>query len=532
MPSPLFFALDSKKSVIKSQFFGKYPKSKNPFAPCDEIESPRHRESTQSVRLAFRPGMFLSSVLGATFADGLPASIRSPLSPPLRSFTPGFNPWAESKEENVHGPKAGGGDFFPGGGKSAFRDPEPDELERLRTEVARLKVSETRLYRERRLLQMVFDGVSEPLILVGRDLIIRMINRAAAEYYGLENGESLLRRSACGLIGQRFDLCEIGDIPETVLRGGTLTFERPGLDDSQETEQVVIYPVDGADGQTDGAVIRISDVTEARLVQRQLVQNEKLASLGLLAAGIAHEVTTPNNYLTLNLPVLREYLGSVLPVLDAYAAGHEDFQPVGMSYDEFRRDLLLLLENLDHGAGRIDRIMGGLRDFSRYRDRIRPRHCDIRPILSRVRTICGARGDGRSGVLETDIPDPFPEVFVDPAAMEQVLINLLLNACQAADPDDPRVRLRVFAGNAWRRRLILEVRDNGAGMDTETRERVFTPFFTTRADSGGTGLGLYVSRHLVESMMGTIEVESAPGAGTVFRVELPDKDRRKLPRDG
>jgi signal transduction histidine kinase len=121
-------------------------------------------------------------------------------------------------------------------------------------------------------------------------------------------------------------------------------------------------------------------------------------------------------------------------------------------------------------------------------------------------------------------------VWADAHSLEQILINLLVNAAQAADKADSRVDLRAGVTDRWLERFVIEVSDNGRGMDKETRQRVFDPFFTTKPQPDGTGLGLYVVRILVGALQGRIEVESAPGEGTTFRVALPDQDRRANPR--
>ena len=126
----------------------------------------------------------------------------------------------------------------------------------------------------------------------------------------------------------------------------------------------------------------------------------------------------------------------------------------------------------------------------------------------------------------TNIPENIARIWSDPNALEQILINLLVNAAQASEKKDSRVELNVEVRNSWRDHTILEVKDNGSGMDEKTIRKIFDPFFTTKSSQGGTGLGLYVGHNLVESLKGRIEVESEPVMGSTFRVILPDKERR------
>jgi len=110
------------------------------------------------------------------------------------------------------------------------------------------------------------------------------------------------------------------------------------------------------------------------------------------------------------------------------------------------------------------------------------------------------------------------------------LLNLIVNAVQAADKKDSLVKLSAWTGRHWRDHTIIEISDNGCGIDKKMIDRIFNPFFTTKSAEEGTGLGLYVCHNLIQSLGGTIEVKSQPGEGCTFTVFLPGKDRRKEPR--
>ena len=106
--------------------------------------------------------------------------------------------------------------------------------------------------------------------------------------------------------------------------------------------------------------------------------------------------------------------------------------------------------------------------------------------------------------------------------LKQILLNLLLNAAQAADKENSSLELKAISGDTWREHTIIEISDNGCGMDEATRQKIFDPFFTTKSATKGTGLGLYICYNLLESMGGHIEVESEPGKGSTFRITVPD----------
>jgi C4-dicarboxylate-specific signal transduction histidine kinase len=122
--------------------------------------------------------------------------------------------------------------------------------------------------------------------------------------------------------------------------------------------------------------------------------------------------------------------------------------------------------------------------------------------------------------FEMKIAEGLPPIFTDPSSLEQVLVNLLINAAQAVDCEDSWVMLSANLGNTQRNYLIIEVSDNGCGMDEKTMEKIFDPFFTTKEDMRGSGLGLFVSKNLIEDLDGQIEAESKVGKGSTLRVTL------------
>ena len=196
----------------------------------------------------------------------------------------------------------------------------------------------------------------------------------------------------------------------------------------------------------------------------------------------------------------------------------------GMTYGDFRDDLMKLLQNMENGSHRINATVSKLREFSRQKEKEQEKKVPQRigDLVQKAASICMSQIKKRIKTFEVDIPEDLPEILIDPDSFEQIMINLLINAAQAANKPDSMLRVSAKTGNSWQEKLILEVTDNGSGMDEKTRGRIFDPFFTTKHDGTGTGLGLYVSRNLMEEMGGKIEVESESGKGTVFRLSLID----------
>ena len=391
----------------------------------------------------------------------------------------------------------------------------------LKTEIHERQRAEVRLREQQEMLQAVFNGISDPLILIDHDLKVLMVNAAAERYFGADGPEALLGRTCRQVMRHNPEACKVCQVPWSVEEGHTVTFEREGFIDPERQEQVVIYPVTAPKSGSRLAVIRINDITESRLLERQVIQSEKMASLGMLVSSIAHELNNPNSFIVFNVPILREYFTELLPILDRHAAACPDFEVLGMPYPQFRKDLFNLLDNLTHGAQRIDAFIGNLREFVRTQPDTTMKWMDLKEVIHRAVAMCRSKVRKTVRILEVDLPEDDPQIYGNPGALEQILINLLVNAAQASDGEDSRVRLAVSRSDDPTARLTITVADNGCGMDEKTRSKIFEPFFSTKQNEGGTGLGLYVCRRLVRDLGGKVQVESEPGRGSVFTITLP-----------
>jgi signal transduction histidine kinase len=264
----------------------------------------------------------------------------------------------------------------------------------------------------------------------------------------------------------------------------------------------------------------MDDVEREKLIEKQLTQRQKLASLGLLISSIAHETCNLNNCITFNTPILKEYLEELVSVIDNYFVQHEDFELLGLPYPEFRKDIFKILANIEHAADRITETSSGLKDFVRMSTSEKQVWVEVKEVIRRAVLIC--RGEMRKTVrsLEVNIAEGIPPTFINPSALEQILVNILINAAQAADKKDSWVTITARQANSLRSHLIIEVSDNGCGMDEKTKGKIFEPFFTTKEKMKGSGLGLFVSKNLIEGLNGHISVNSIADRGSTFRLDL------------
>jgi signal transduction histidine kinase len=258
--------------------------------------------------------------------------------------------------------------------------------------------------------------------------------------------------------------------------------------------------------------------------QQQLLQSEKMAAIGQLAAGVAHEINNPIGFVNSNLGTLKTYIDRLMRLVDAYeaVAGGGDpllLEKVRREADlEFlREDLPSLVQESHEGLGRVTKIVQDLKDFSHV-DQAELQDADLNAGLESTLNVVWNELKYKAEVIRElgDIP-PVPCV---PAQINQVFMNLLVNAAQAIEQRGKIfVRSGLENGFAW-----IEIEDTGKGMTEEIRRRIFEPFYTTKPVGQGTGLGLSISYDIVvKKHGGRLDVSSTPGVGTRFKVWLPLK---------
>jgi two-component system, NtrC family, sensor kinase len=266
------------------------------------------------------------------------------------------------------------------------------------------------------------------------------------------------------------------------------------------------------------------------LMERKMIHNEKLASMGLAISCITHEITNPISAIIFNTPILEEYIEAMISIVDDYAENRHDFKLFQMPYPQFREDVFKIISNILHASNRMSAIVSDLRKLYGNKKELKKRWIDLKQPIERVVGAAGMEIGQYVKSLEVNIPEDLPQIHTDPDAVEKILTNLLTNAAHAADKKDSRIKLAVTQGGTWKDHLTIELSDNGCGMDQETMSKIFNPFFTTKAPGEGTGLGLYLCQDLVKDLGGRIEVQSEPGKGSIFRVVLTDVEKRSAKR--
>ncbi|HWH03182.1 MAG TPA: ATP-binding protein [Gemmatimonadales bacterium] len=339
--------------------------------------------------------------------------------------------------------------------------------------------------------ETAFDAMSEGLAVVDETGRITRANRALASLLSRDIAEVQGHELAPSLVEHPAPLNELMELAR---RGGRPVplVARSRVGRAVRINAARMPPV----GTASHLVVLIEDVTEQQTMESQLIQSEKLAAVGQLVSGVAHEL---NNPLT-SIAGLSEFL------LEQKELGEND-----------RGHLRVIHEQ----AERAGRIVRNLLTFARKAPAERER-VDVTDVLQRTLLLMSYDLRLKDVTLEKDFASLLPDILGDRHAIQQVVLNLLTNAAQAVS-GNPSDRPRIVKASTWfDGKVHLRIQDSGPGVSEEVARQLFTPFFTTKEPGQGTGLGLSISYSIVEAHGGKISVEPAPaGGGAAFHVEFP-----------
>ena len=358
----------------------------------------------------------------------------------------------------------------------------------------------------RQKLEAFFSAITDPIVVIDRSYNIIMTNQG--EVGELVKCHKLL-----------FNIDEIcPDCP------AVRTFKSAQKETSEREYRSQIFlmqsfPIFTNGKKVDRALEVCRDVTKEKRMEFQLLQSYKLASLGKLVAGIAHEINNPNTFILGNLNIIREAFDDILPVLDAYYDNNQEYKVARLDYTIFRDSILQLVEDMQGGAKRMKKIVQDLRNYAKKDEGLLTESVEINRIIENTLRLVENQVR-RNARIDINLNRNIPEITGNIQKLEQVMVNILINASQAIEGGKGIISIQTdYLKDS--EEVSIEISDNGKGMDEKTRKSIFDPFFTTKRGAGGTGLGLSITYSIIKEHKGKIYVDSKPGKGTKFSIFLP-----------
>jgi signal transduction histidine kinase/ABC-type amino acid transport substrate-binding protein len=285
------------------------------------------------------------------------------------------------------------------------------------------------------------------------------------------------------------------------------------------TIEVTAFPIAGPDGEPQ-ALVMTHDITEKILLQQEAQRASHLASLGELSAGVAHEINNPGGLILFNLSFLSQAFDEALPVLDEHYQDQPGEMLAGLAYERAREEIPAALSAILESARRIKRIVEDLRNFARPAATGSFAPVDLGQAARTALRLTANTLEKSQASVRLDIAPDTPPVHGNQHLIEQVLVNLLLNAAQALTAPGQGVFASARPGERPGQ-AVLEVRDEGRGMPPEVLAHAADPFYTTRRDTGGTGLGLSMTARILKEHGAELRILSQPGQGSAFVMTFP-----------
>lgn len=364
--------------------------------------------------------------------------------------------------------------------------------------------------------QALLDGIPDVLMLLSPQRQVVWANRAADKYF--DGQRSKLVGTLCSQLWQCASFpCPQCPAEQAFVDGTNQETLKRSADGRYWL--VKVFPLHDQEDVTH-VIMLASDITEKTKLREEALRSSRLASLGELAAGVAHEINNPNGLVLLNVPLLLDIWPDLNAVLEQHYRQQGDFSLGRLNYLRLRDEIPRMLNDIHDGGKRIKTIVEDLKGFVRHENTENFESVNINLVAEAAVRLVTNQINQATRSFSVSYAAELPQIRGSFQRLEQVLINLLINACQALPDLDRGISLRTCLA-ADRSMVLIELRDEGRGIREEHLAHITDPFFTTRRDSGGTGLGLSVSSRLINEHGGRLEFSSVLGEGTTVNLFLP-----------
>ena len=404
-------------------------------------------------------------------------------------------------------------------GEVVFLIPEGRDITAHKQAEQALRASEEKYHLLYRQFQGLLDGIPDLLLLFDPELRVVWANRSAHQLGGELR---VLEGAACNQLQQQWGIpCDVFMLVDAFSWGRTEE-GRVATPDGRSWG-VKAFPLRDGQGMVSHTILWASDITEKSRLRDEAQRATRLASLGELAAGMAHEINNPNGLILLNLPTIIDCFGDALREIEA--AGNEP-ELGGLDFPRVRTEVPELLREVQQAARRIKRIVDDLKDFVRQERNDDAATVDLNEVVRAAVRLLANPIKTATDHFALRLAAELPPVRGSFQRLEQVVVNLVMNACQALPQRQRRLQLSTV-DVPQKGEVLLQVEDEGVGIEPADLPHLTDPFFTTRRDQGGTGLGLSVSARIVREHDGRLEFNSTPGRGTIVTLRLPAVAKEK-----
>ncbi|MCL5031521.1 MAG: ATP-binding protein [Bacteroidetes bacterium] len=374
---------------------------------------------------------------------------------------------------------------------------------------ALLKMTEE-CYKKREDLNTFFTAIADKIVVIDKDFNIIMSNKN-------EIGNS----GKCYSKLFNIDLpCENCSAAETF---NTATDSIQSKEFNEKYFTLRAHPIKGIDGKVDRVLEVCRDITEQKRMESQLIQSYKLASLGKLVAGVAHEINNPNTFILGNLKILQESLTDIFPILEKHYQENKELKIARLNYEIFKENISVLVNDMISGANRTKKIVADLRNFAKKDEGALIDNVDLNELIKNNLNLT-SKQIKKHAQLEIELNEKVPKFLGNINKLEQAFLNLVMNASEAIETDEGLIKIKTDF-DPQKQEVILIITDNGSGMDENLIKNIFDPFFTTKREKGGIGLGLSITYGIIKDHNGKIEVNSKLGEGTKFIISIPVRNK-------
>lgn len=374
--------------------------------------------------------------------------------------------------------------------------PNQERNDLLQQEIDQLKNLINTIERGKLMWEATFDVIADPVVVVKEDLTIQRANKAFAAACGMDVRDVISKKCHEIFAGHTHPCpgCPLKAAENNVARTQLGAFPK-----SKRQYEVGAFKIsdrsDKSDGSDGSIVLHYRDVTHQQQLQRQLVHNEKMAAIGRLAEGVAHEINNP--------------LGAILAFTQIAERALDQKHPCCED-----------LREIEIATLRCQKIVSDLLNFSRQASQSQRDELSLTALVTRILPVIRIQAKQVRADVQTHLDQNLPVILGDEGRLEQVVLNLVANAVYAMRDTPGTLTLSTFVDPVTGQPCV-QVKDSGVGMSQENLSHIFEPYFTTKQQGEGSGLGLSISHNIIQEHGGRIEVESRIGEGTMVTVMLP-----------